>query len=541
MARKRIKVEVLLSAIVVMLFAGFGGVVLRPDFEPDHTLPSRFGDVTWNHELHARHEGISNCTVCHHQEQQGNMNPSSCHECHKPLTNQEALIIPHLFMDVEEIRYEGENGPPPRVAFHNRCIGCHRAMDEGPLACRDCHEQRFSGTEGVVQWDHRMHARKLAMPKKEGSNDNCLHCHHQDEDARNDGEYRACESCHESAAVKGMDWATEIAEHQGEVHGECQTCHVDFNPEEDDRSCHDCHKQIFVDTNDENNEERPTIEAAVHEKCLECHNPDYKDLTPAMPVSCSECHRPDPSWLEVPEVGQVLWNHKSHGKYREEVDCQTCHHTDQVDEPHTACSQCHDASHLDNPSTKEALEETCLGCHKDEHNGLDTWAALMGDRSTDKADQEQFKRGYLSFRGRRSTEADSKHRFPVLESQPTEAGGPGVNHEFEAPEGKLWWNHRAHAVDYAFACRSCHHTVLKEGEEFVTQSRAKLDQWPEEASRIQNCRNCHGEEGPTVGSPAANTDAPKLGDVYQAICIECHVELEAAPQTWSEFFTVHNE
>jgi hypothetical protein len=33
------------------------------------------------------------------------------------------------------------------------------------------------------------------------------------------------------------------------------------------------------------------------------------------------------------------------------------------------------------------------------------------------------------FRGRRATEADSKHRFPVLESRPTEPGGPGVNHE----------------------------------------------------------------------------------------------------------------
>ena len=33
-------------------------------------------------------------------------------------------------------------------------------------------------------------------------------------------------------------------------------------------------------------------------------------------------------------------------------------------------------------------------------------------------------------RGRRVTEADSKHRFPVLESRTTEAGGTGVNHEF---------------------------------------------------------------------------------------------------------------
>ncbi|MBT3222784.1 MAG: hypothetical protein HN348_27220, partial [Proteobacteria bacterium] len=33
-------------------------------------------------------------------------------------------------------------------------------------------------------------------------------------------------------------------------------------------------------------------------------------------------------------------------------------------------------------------------------------------------------------RGRRATEADSKHRFPVLESRPTEPVGPGANREF---------------------------------------------------------------------------------------------------------------
>ncbi|MBT3220065.1 MAG: hypothetical protein HN348_13325 [Proteobacteria bacterium] len=38
-----------------------------------------------------------------------------------------------------------------------------------------------------------------------------------------------------------------------------------------------------------------------------------------------------------------------------------------------------------------------------------------------------------AFRGRRATEADSKHRFPVLESRPTEPAGPGANREFRIP------------------------------------------------------------------------------------------------------------
>ncbi|MBT3218976.1 MAG: SDR family NAD(P)-dependent oxidoreductase [Proteobacteria bacterium] len=43
-------------------------------------------------------------------------------------------------------------------------------------------------------------------------------------------------------------------------------------------------------------------------------------------------------------------------------------------------------------------------------------------------------------RGRRATEADSKHRFPVLESRPTEPVGPGVNRESRAPiPGRPTW------------------------------------------------------------------------------------------------------
>jgi hypothetical protein len=37
----------------------------------------------------------------------------------------------------------------------------------------------------------------------------------------------------------------------------------------------------------------------------------------------------------------------------------------------------------------------------------------------------------IAFRGRRATEADSKHRFPVLESQPTEPGAPELIVECE--------------------------------------------------------------------------------------------------------------
>ena len=51
------------------------------------------GDVTWNHELHVRLESISNCTTCHHKDQQGDMTPRSCYECHDRPSNAEALVL----------------------------------------------------------------------------------------------------------------------------------------------------------------------------------------------------------------------------------------------------------------------------------------------------------------------------------------------------------------------------------------------------------------------------------------------------------------
>jgi basic amino acid/polyamine antiporter, APA family len=45
-------------------------------------------------------------------------------------------------------------------------------------------------------------------------------------------------------------------------------------------------------------------------------------------------------------------------------------------------------------------------------------------------------------RGRRATEADSKHRFPVLESRPTKTGGPGVDREI----GRVARTHRCESL-----------------------------------------------------------------------------------------------
>ncbi len=510
MAARKINFGLLVGSASILVAAGLLGAFMRPEKEPDQRLVNRFGDVVWNHEQHARMKEIATCTVCHHTEdKQGNMSPKPCRDCHRPGDNQEALLMADFFAgrEPEKVKYEGENGPPSLTAFHGKCTGCHQAMKQGPTVCRDCHEQRFSGSQGMVAWDHRTHARKIDMNDRPGLEDNCLHCHHYDEQAETDGDYRPCGACHKPAAAMGLKAATGIADHekfresgQGSVaieHGQCQTCHSDFNPEDDRRSCQHCHQGWRVDAKAgggaaDSQAARPTLEQAVHERCRECHNASYSELEAAMPIHCSDCHAPDPSWLEVPGVGNVLWDHRKHGEFGG-VTCDKCHHTDAPDAPHMACRSCHDAEKFENPSLGEALTKSCLGCHREEKIGLAEWPLM----ATAKPDLSLYR--------------------------------------FDGEKGTFWWDHRFHAIGASLSCVECHHNALQENGVYVTARRVDAE-WSEQERAVQGCRSCHGPEGANPDGAAAGTRAGSIGEVYEKLCVRCHVELGNEPSTWPAFF-----
>jgi len=521
MARRnrRIQFGILIAGITVLVGIGIGGALMRPGLEPDRIVETRFGDVRWNHEQHARMQDIASCQVCHHKERQGTANPRPCGECHEPETNQEAVVLADLHRpavpeletatvaaaeDGTEPAAEGnaetttaadddENAPPAMTAYHGRCIGCHQAMKAGPVGCRDCHAQKFSGEHGVVTWDHQLHARRLDMRTPDSGDDNCIRCHHQDKNAETEADYRACNACHEPADEMGLAVATGLAKHETAKHFECERCHVVTNPEAGLRTCKDCHPAWNVDTE----KVRPAIEQAVHQRCQECHNPDYPELTAAMPARCEDCHRPDPAVLADLGVGMVLWDHDRHARYGGEgMTCSKCHHTDQADQPHMRCSRCHGTGLYENPSVAEALRKRCLGCHQEKENGLVAWDAVDTDR-------EQVDR-----------------------------------YEYAMPDGRTFrWSHREHAVAYSFSCRNCHHGLLKENGEYLTGAKAEVA-WTGSATHVQSCRACHGEDGPVAGSPAAGTKAPKLHDAMTTVCLECHVRLGGGPQTWEDYFKV---
>jgi len=497
--KRRIRAKYLFALALMLIAFGAMGALMGPGREPDRKIGARVGDVVWNHEQHARMEDIPNCQVCHHTERAGTTRPRPCSDCHRVEDEHDLLIQADLFMDLVPRKYEGEDGPPPMVAFHAKCIGCHQALEKGPLLCRDCHTPGSSGTHGRVDWNHYVHSRKLGIDAVEGAaHSDCTSCHHHDEEARTDGDYRPCSACHQPAKVlgqtmatglKGIDGVSDIPRHESARHGECASCHVERNPENDDLSCQDCHEPWTYEVRQR---EMPNLEEAVHQRCRDCHRPGYSELTKRMPLTCNECHARDPSWLSYPEVGNVLWSHKRHGQYRD-MDCTRCHHQDLVDEPHMACSSCHGKDLYENPPLAEALQRVCTECHTERDAGFQTWDKLV-------------------------TEEPTVEHFAI-----------------EAEEGTLWWNHHAHALGDSFSCQECHHNILRRDGEYVTAQRIGRP-WPAEAARVQACDGCHGETGPVAGSVAEGSEAPRMLEAYRKVCVECHQRLGGGPQSWEALF-----
>ena len=101
---KRIRVGLLLLGVVVLVGAGVLGAFMRPPLEPDQVVKTRFGDVEWNHEQHARMKEIASCQVCHHKERAGTVKPKPCHHCHKPQSNQASVVVADLHTEVEKVK-----------------------------------------------------------------------------------------------------------------------------------------------------------------------------------------------------------------------------------------------------------------------------------------------------------------------------------------------------------------------------------------------------------------------------------------------------
>jgi hypothetical protein len=508
--RKQIKIELLLPAILFLTVAGAGGMLIRPVENPDHVLPARFGDVEWNHELHARMKEY-NCQVCHHTERQGTTTPKPCHDCHALLHRDEALVLADLYLPgVEEqpgYTVSGEQGPPAMEAFHAKCAGCHQAVKEGPVGCRDCHAQSFTGPHGTTSWNHRLHSRQMNQL-------DCEDCHHQDPEAEWDADYRACGQCHKPVDSLDVDMDTGLSEHEEEVHLKCAFCHTVDDPEAGAATCTECHPGMDPNPEGAAEEDKvpPSREQAIHKKCLECHNAYDPDLRADMPGVCTDCHKAGVSIFEGYSAGPAIWSHNWH-RYTEledyhEYTCDKCHHTDIVGEPHQACDRCHGRDDFFGIlNLEQAVHKRCLDCHEEEA------------------------RGPLECTGCHS---ENRDELIVLRG--------------ESGEGVVWWSHASHADNMAFSCRECHHNaIIKDGFSF-TACESVLD-CPENAPDPQPCEACHvrtndfdktqlewmlSEEGEGEEEGGGALKALSLGEAVHGSCVRCHRKFEAGPAECEE-------
>jgi len=108
-----------------------------------------FKPVKFNHEMHA--EIMSDCKICHHNSIEGQY--PACKTCHgKPFDSKNSKILGTKvnrsgilksglmkFFEFDYLERPGLKG-----AYHNRCMGCHKEYDSGPVGCTECHEKKES-------------------------------------------------------------------------------------------------------------------------------------------------------------------------------------------------------------------------------------------------------------------------------------------------------------------------------------------------------------------------------------------------------------
>ena len=496
MKKKRIKVEFLFLVVLALLMAGAAGLLVRPVRDPDIRHRAALGDVVWNHELHARMKGLT-CQACHHTTRPGVTTPEPCSTCHQePPREQQGRVMTELYKDLTTT--DSPPPPPPKSrsrgpsamdAFHGKCLGCHQAMKQGPVSCRDCHAHTFSGPHGRVEWDHRAHSRQMEVE--------CVFCHHTSK-GKPAGEIPSCRQCHQGALAGRADMTTTgIPDHQGLTHAKCADCHVEGDPSADAPACAVCHREIASAGG------AVPLEQAIHQKCFSCHNEKTRGNTPRTrgPNYCSDCHRPDPSFISA-SAGPVLWTHEAHGQ---EYKCERCHHdrSGHADEPFVSCRQCHH----DRPGgvrvkneppvspAADAVHHQCLGCHQEKKAG----PTRCNSCHSQNPDLSVFRR--------------------------------------ETEGGTVIWDHRFHAVGLAFACQECHHNMRS--REGVLYTVCRTADCPAEAGDPKSCSSCHpgpGTVGPAAvaGSTAAPAPAAQVltvpastgaSDAAHGTCIGCHQKL----------------
>ncbi len=228
---KRMKkgVGAAVTASLVLILVGVLGYKVEGADAQDR--PDGVGaGMPWSHELHARHPDFS-CQSCHHKSRPGEAAMQPCGSCHK--------TSPDLGQPQPTPNKAGDR----RTSLHASCIGCHKAVEQGPTKCENCHEpghgtkacatchgstleQLVAGGHAFVACEtcHSSLARNIENDRHVGTVPNagtpagCLSCHGREERDAAGMPTKNFAKCPINGRVKLAD------------EGQCRACHNPHSP-----------------------------------------------------------------------------------------------------------------------------------------------------------------------------------------------------------------------------------------------------------------------------------------------------------------------
>ena len=486
------------------------------------------GDLT---TVHAKFEGMSNCTLCH--DLGNKVTNNKCLECHKDI---QSLISQKRGFHVSEkvkgkdcfqchnehhgrkfemIRFDKENFDHKLTGY--KLDGKHETID-----CKKCHVSDFIKNKEIknrpntfLGLDTKCLTCHDDYHQKTLSSTDCLSCHttekfapaskfdHNKADFKLKGKHETvdCEKCHKLTQKNGKDFQ----QFNNVAFKDCKSCHDNPHNKKISGACTQCHAEesfsIFKGRGKfDHNTTNFTLKGR-HKKidCFSCHkkiaNPKliFQDKNTIEETNCIKCHKD---------------THE--GKLG--VDCVNCHNENsfvsaktmngfnhnlsdfKLEGKHTEvdCKKCHKVGNF----TDTIAFSSCTSCHEDHHKG----EFIKNNTAPDCKTCHSLKTGFdTSLFG---LEQHKLTQFPLVGAHSaTPCFACHVNEEDN------YWSFKSKGN----SCVECHEDIHKN---YITSTY-----YPED-----NCSTCHiNETWNSVSFDHKKTNWDLEGKHLEIACKDCHI------------------
>ncbi|MCX6157630.1 MAG: cytochrome c3 family protein [Ignavibacteriota bacterium] len=292
-----------------------------PDVVVINDMSDNYSGVVFSHKLHSQMSEMSGgCTGCHHYNTTGPV--LNCRNCHDKNRSREDITVPDL-----------------KAAYHRQCMTCHKQWTLENGCNTQCHLQKGTNIEQVLESYKGKEHPKVNSPEKmlwETNSDkgkmvtffhdehnklfriSCNTCHNQEN----------CIKCHEKKPREDYSKPVKIQKSLEEHHSRCNNCHSG-------NSCTKCHSGQELSPFNHGKSTGWTLNS-YHNKleCSKCHGNSVP--IKKLDRNCNSCHK---------NFTKGKFDHKVTGIYLSEVhmelECKDCHTNGDFSKAPN-CKSCHD-------------------------------------------------------------------------------------------------------------------------------------------------------------------------------------------------------